>query len=69
MQKKFMMGLVSLIMIGCGDGEGSKSIATSATANLQGEELITYMLEHKDAKLDASDCLKFSGQDWANLYG
>lgn len=73
--KTIKFGMLSLVLIsslGC-ETESSES-GTSAkinkdTINLNGNELINYIYDHEKAVLNASDCLKLSGQDWANLYG
>jgi len=63
--------LAMLVFQGCETESGNKSLGTKAnnvTSNLNGQELISYMFQNKDAKLNASDCMKFSAQDWDNIY-
>ena len=68
---KLSLGCILLISsIGCGGGETSNggSNINKESKNLEGSELAEYMFSNKNAVLNASDCLKFSGQDWSNIY-
>jgi len=73
MKRLSIFALILIVSLGCETGNSTKSGISSKinrdTVNLYGDDLINYIYSHKDSVLNASDCMKFNGQNWANMYG
>ena len=81
MKKSFLYRVTVLavflaIYTGCETGNIKQKSTSQAsgdssmqTAKSDGKAFSDYIFSHKKAKLNATDCLMFSGQDWDRLYG
>ena len=67
-----LLGCLLMCNMGCGVGGESKNGSSGGSINkdtvsLNSADLIDYIYNNKKAVLNASDCTKFSAQDWQNI--